>query len=109
MVRISLHGRARVNVRQFCCRLLSGEHSQTTYSKTIKFLMKFLSSMCTENVRKLLYLVSSLIRPALYCYHGKSIVVGHIKTNQRLGRFDDMLILAAVHSGQNVSAVFWPR
>lgn len=74
----------------------------------VKFLMKFLSCMCTEDVSEVLFLVWLLIRPAVCCCHSKSIVVTHIKSDQRLGRFDDLLILAAKHAGQNVSAVFWP-
>lgn len=71
--------------------------------------MRFLSCMCIEDVSEVLFLVGLLIRPTLCCCHSKSIVVTHIKTDQRLGRFDDLLILAARHAGQNVSAVFWPR
>lgn len=97
MVRISLHGRARVNVTQFFSGLVLGVHSQQTFVtvKQVKFLMKFLSCMCIEDVSEVLFLVRLLIRPAL-------------KSDQRLGRFDDLLILAAKHAGQNVSAVFWP-
>lgn len=112
-MRISLHGRARVNIRQFFSRLVLGVHSQQTFvtvkKKKVRFLMKFLSCMCTEDISEVLFLVRLLIRPALCCCHSKSIVVTHIKTIQRLGIFADLLILAAKHAGQNVSAVYWPR
>lgn len=70
--------------------------------------MKVLSCMCIEDVSEVLFLVFLLISPAVCCCHSKSIVVTHIKSDQRLGRFDDLLILAAKHAAQNVSAVFWP-
>lgn len=65
--------------------------------------------MCIEDASEVLFLVWLLVRPALCCCHSKSIVVTCIKAEQRLSRFDDLLILAAMHAGQNVSAVFWPR
>ena len=107
MVRISLHGRARVNIKQFFSGLVLGERSQQTFVtvKQVEFLMKFLSCMCTEDVSDVLFLVRLLIRIALSCCYSKSIVVTHIK---RLGTFDDLLILAAENAGQNVSAAFWP-
>ncbi len=110
MVRISLHGRARVNVRRFFSGLVLGVHSQQTFVtvKQVRLLMKVLSCMCIEDVSEVLFLVFLLISPAVCCCHSKSIVVTHIKSDQRLGRFDDLLILAAKHAAQNVSAVFWP-
>lgn len=91
LVRISLHGRARVNIKQFFSRLVLGVHSQQTFVtvKQVKFLMMFLSCMCIEDGSEVLFLVCLLIRPALCCSHGKAIVVSHIKADRRLGRFDD--------------------
>lgn len=94
MVRISLHGCARVNVRQFISRLVLGVNCQQTFV-LVKLVTFFSWSSCKW--------------PALCCFHSKSIVVTHIKTDRRSGRFDDLLILAVMHAGQNVSAVFWPR
>lgn len=69
--------------------------------------MTLLSWTCSKDLSKVLFLVWLLIRLTPCCCHSKFMLVTHIKSEQRLRWFDDLLILAAEHAGQNVSAVFW--
>lgn len=59
MVRISLHGRARVNLRQFFSGLVLGVRGQQTFVtvKPVGFLTKSLSCVRGEDVSELLFLV----------------------------------------------------
>lgn len=75
--------------------------------KQVKVLVNFLSYVCMRAGSQVLFLGWLLVTLTLCCCHSKSIIVTHIKATRVLGRFDDLLILAAKHVGQNASAVFW--